>query len=92
VTGGLFNGDIGLGVVIVLAVVAIVAMVLLARAIRRDSNVRLTRIGWFVERERYETDGEDAWPELLQPPGERTLPQWPDKDTEVKPPPTKEDQ
>ncbi|HEX3454193.1 MAG TPA: hypothetical protein VHS03_06170 [Gaiellaceae bacterium] len=53
---GLFSGDIGLGVVIVLAVVAIVAMIIVARLLRRDSMIRVTRLGWFVERERFEDE------------------------------------
>jgi hypothetical protein len=53
VIAGLFSGDIGLGVVITIAVVAIVALVLGARLLRRDSSIRVTRLGWFVERERF---------------------------------------
>jgi hypothetical protein len=67
VTLSLFSGDIGLGVVIVLAVVVIVAMVIVARVIWRDPNIRLTRVGWFIERERY--PDEESWP-----PESRELP------------------
>jgi hypothetical protein len=69
VIAGLFNGDIGLGVVIVLAVVAIVAMVLLARLLRRDSMIRVTRLGWFVERERFPDD-----PLIIEKPEHVELP------------------
>jgi hypothetical protein len=69
------------------AVLLLVAMVLLYRMMSRDPDVRRTRYGFFVERDRY--DQEPGWPEL-HPPVERTLPRWPDTTAELEPQPQPE--
>ena len=51
-------------------------MVLAYRLMNRDPNVKRTRYGFFVERDRYE-DVEPPWPDLRPPAEARTLPQWP---------------
>jgi hypothetical protein len=84
---GLLSGSTGLGVIAIVALVAVVAMVLLSRLIRRDPNVRSTKFGWYIEREHYEI--ERPWPEFPPLP-ERTIPQWPDKSTDVTDPPKEE--
>lgn len=71
--------------VLVIAVLALVVIVLAYRLLNRDSRIRKTRIGWFVERDRY-PEPDDAWPKP-EPPEQRTLPQWPDRDKTAELPP-----
>jgi hypothetical protein len=78
-----FKGDTGIVAISVLGVVAIAMLIVLARFLLRDPNVRQTRYGWFIERDRY--DEEAPWPDL-QPPAERTLPDWGREDTQEKKP------
>jgi hypothetical protein len=66
------------------AVLLLVAMVLLYRMMSRDPDVRRTRYGFFVERDRYREP--DPWPELHLRV-ERTLPRWPDTTAELEPQP-----
>ena len=84
-SGSIFAGDTGLGVISIVAVVAVIAMVLLSRLIKRDQDVKTTRFGWFIERERYSE--EQPWPQLDTPPPQRTLPIWPDLDKTADLPP-----
>lgn len=47
------------------AVVLVVLLVLAYRLLRRDSGIRITRLGVFVERERFDDDQDelrDDWP------------------------------
>jgi hypothetical protein len=78
-----FKGDTGIVAISVLGVVAIAMLIVLSRFLLRDPTVRRTRFGWFVERDHF--DDEPPWPEL-QPPVERTLPNWRDQPTEEKKP------
>ena len=57
--GSLFSSGIGLGVVIVLAVLAVIAMLIGAKILRREQQIRLTRLGWFIERERFPDDEDE---------------------------------
>jgi hypothetical protein len=72
VTAGLFSGDVGLGVVIVIAIVFVIAMIIGSRAFRRDPNLRRTRIGWFVERDRFNDDDIDEGHEHVALPSSVT--------------------
>ena len=72
-------------VILIAAVVVALGMVLAYRLLNRDPDVRRTRYGFFVERDRYEE--EPAWPELHVPPPQRTLPNWPDRDKTAELPP-----
>jgi hypothetical protein len=89
VSASVFSGEHGLGVIAIIAVVAVIAMLLLSRLIRRDQDVRSTKFGWYIERERF-SDDEPAWPELHPPPPERTLPNWREKTAELPPTPPKD--
>ena len=84
-SGSIFAGDTGIGVISIIAVVAVVAMILLSRLIKRDQDVKTTRFGWFIERERYSE--EQPWPLLPPKPENRTLPIWPDRDKTAELPP-----
>lgn len=74
-------------VLTIIAVLILVGMVLAYRLMNRDPDVRRTRYGFFVERDRYD-DPEPPWPNV-PPPVERTLPQWPDRETTRELPPDK---
>jgi hypothetical protein len=72
------------------ALLVLVAMVLAYRLLNRDPDVRSTRYGFFVERDRY-TREREGWPEF-DPPDARTLPQWPtEATTGIIDPPATED-
>lgn len=58
--------------VVSVAAVVIVALLLLSRFLHRDPNVRRTRYGWFVERDRFHE--ESSWVEFPAQAEERTLP------------------
>lgn len=42
--------------VVVIAAVALVVVVLAYRLLNRDPRIRKTRIGWFIERDRFEDE------------------------------------
>jgi hypothetical protein len=86
VSASIFTGDTGVGVIAIIAVVAVIAMILLSRLIKRDQDVRSTKFGWYIERERY-SDKPESWPEFQTPPPQRTLPNWPDRDKTAELPP-----
>jgi hypothetical protein len=58
------------------SVLAALAIVLVYRIVRRDRGIRVTRLGVFVERERYDDE---------QPP--EPPPEWPGTDDTVELPP-----
>lgn len=68
-SASLFTGSTGLGALAILAIVAVIALLILARIVHRDQEVRVTRFGWFIERERYaEPEAEpleSPWPRQL---------------------------
>jgi hypothetical protein len=53
-------------------VVVLIAIILAYRLMNRNPDVRKTRWGFFVERDRFK-DKEEPWPDLVPPP-ERPLP------------------
>lgn len=51
-----------------IGVVLVVAMVLAYRILHRDPNIRRTRFGLFVERDRFDGDEAELEPETLDEP------------------------
>lgn len=82
-----------LGVAIVVGVVVVVAIVVAALTIRRDRGLRMTRVGWFVERERYPAE-DVAAPEHAELPSslrdahddDEPAPPDDERDTLIRPP------
>jgi hypothetical protein len=50
----------GLVAVIVLTLAAVVVIVVLTRMVARDRQIRVSRVGWFVERERFVGNADPA--------------------------------
>jgi hypothetical protein len=67
-----------------IGVLIVLAMVLAYRLMRRDSTIARTRYGFFVERDRFEDEPPDGWPQL-EPPEHQTLPAWTDRTAELPP-------
>ena len=67
-----------------IGVLIVLAMVLAYRLMRRDSTIARTRYGFFVERDRFEDEQPDGWPQL-EPPEHQTLPAWTDRTAELPP-------
>jgi hypothetical protein len=59
------------------------ALVLGYRLLHRDRDIARTRYGFFVERDRFDTD-EPEWPQL-EPPEHQSLPDWTDRTAELPP-------
>jgi hypothetical protein len=79
------GGDGNWELLLTIGLLVALAMVLTFRLMHRDSAVRRTRYGFFVERDRFQDDAAEEWPQ--QPDDlDRTLPQWPPTET----PPTRE--
>ena len=75
-------------VLTVVGVLILVAMILGSRLLSRDRDVRRTRYGFFVERDRF--DQEEPWPQFPPPPETRSLPLWADQEKTVELPPEEE--
>lgn len=75
------------GALCIVALLALVAMILAYRVFRGEPKTHRTRLGVFVERDRF--DEPEEWPassaELGPPPEARTLPSWPDRPTDPDP-------
>ena len=72
-------------VILIAAVVVALAMVLTYRLMNRDPDVRRTRYGFFVERDRYRRSRRGR--SSTSRSAERTLPNWPDRDKTAELPP-----
>ena len=76
---------------VVAAFVIVVAMVLAYRLMRRDENVRRTRYGFFIERDRFEPEGPPCEPDSpltksthrLDPENEETKLDWPQREEDA---------
>jgi hypothetical protein len=72
VTAFAINDAYGLTALIILAVVVVVAMILGYRAVRGEPRTHRTRLGVFVERDKFEDDDENddvtrSWPRQEDP-------------------------
>jgi hypothetical protein len=81
------TGFLGTEPLAVLVVGVVVLAAICARFLLRDPDVRRTRFGFFVERDRYEEEGEDE----IEPPWPRNLPSSLDLEDTKETPPSKEE-
>ena len=69
---------------LLIALVLVLAFLLL----RHDPSVGRTRIGFFIERQKFDDEPDDDWPEPVAA-RHTALPHWPDRETTAELPPEK---